>query len=141
MPNVARHRLTLLDYSDRELLNLMMDEAGEDGWASVHDLAVAIGIDAKHPGQHVGIRLGWMRRYGAVERQNGAPMWRPTPMGRALARGDLSEDQREVIEGLTSEQMLTLTRTLTTRYRRVGDTAAHLMRREWQYGTHGRRFG
>jgi hypothetical protein len=138
---MARSHLTLYDYSDRELLNLMLDE-GEpsDGWISVHDLALAIGIDAKRPGQHVGVRLGWMRRYGAVERMDGAPAWRPTPMGRALARGDLTEQQRDAIEGLTSEQMLTLTRSLTTRYRRVGDTAAHLMRREWQYGTHGRKF-
>ena len=130
-------RLRLYDFSDRELLLLMLDEADPvDGYVSVHDLAVAIGIDAEHPGRHVGIRLGWMRRYGAVERQDSAPRWRPTPMGQALARGDLDETQKEVLEGLTAQQMLTLTRNLTTRYRRVGDTARHLMRREWMYGTY-----
>jgi hypothetical protein len=137
---VARSSLRLLDYSDRELLNLMLDEGDAQGWVDSRDMARVLGMHKDHAGS-VGQRFGWMRRYGAVERKDGTREWRPTLMGRALARGDLSEDQREVIEGLSSEQMLTLTRALTTRYRRVGDTAAHLMRREWQYGTHGRRFG
>jgi hypothetical protein len=138
---MARHSLRLFDYSDRELLHVMLDE-GEppEGYIDSHDLATVLGIDAKHPTQHVGVRLGWMRRYGAVERRDGTSLWRPTAMGRALALGDLSDVQRDIIDGLSSEQMLTLTRTLTNRYRRVGTTAAHLMRREWQYGTHGRRF-
>jgi hypothetical protein len=137
---MTRHSLRLFDYSDRELLLMMLDEGDDFGWVGVHDLAEALVIDHKHPGQCVGQRLSWMKRYGAVERKDGVSDWRPTAMGRALARGDLEAEQLEAVESLTSEQMLTLTRLLTNRYRRVGDTAAHLMRREWQYGTHGRRF-
>jgi hypothetical protein len=137
---MARSHLTLYDYSDRELLLMMLDEADEMGWVDVHTLAEALVIDHKHPGQCVGTRLSWLRRYGAVERKDGAPEWRLTAMGRALATGGLDSVQEEVIGGLSSEQMLALTRALTTRYRRVGDTAAHLMRREWMAGTYSRRF-
>ena len=136
----ARTSLTLYTYSDRELLHVMLDESDGDGWISAQDLAKVIGIDAKHPAQHVGTRLGWMRKYGAVERQPKAPLWRPTAMGRTLATGDLSMDLETSLRELPSEQLLTLTRMLTKRYSRVGETAAHLMRREWMYGTHGRRF-
>lgn len=137
---MTRHHLTLYDYSDRELLLRMIDLGDAGGWVSVYDLADALEIDHKRPGQCVGVRMGWMRRYGATERKESVPEWRPTRMGRALATGDLDRVQREVLDGLEPEQMLTLTRTLTTRYRRVGATAAHLMRREWTAGTHGRKF-
>ena len=79
----------------RELLHMMLDEADGQGWISAQDLARALAIEAKHPAQHVGTRLGWMRKYGAVERQAKEPMWRPTSMGRALATGDLGSDMAE----------------------------------------------
>ena len=137
---MARTSLTLYEYSDRELLHLMLDESDGDGWISSRDLAKVVGINAKHPAQHVGTRLGWMRKYGAVERQAANPLWRPTAMGRALALGELKPRERDMIEGLDPDQLLTLTNTLTKRYSRVGDTAAHLMRREWLYGTSGRKW-
>ena len=136
---MARTALTLYDYSDRELLHMMLDEADGQGWISAIDLARALAIDSKHPAQHVGTRLGWMRRYGAVERQSKLSMWRPTAMGRALALGDLGSDLATELQKLPSDQLLTLTRTLGNRYRRAGDTAAHLMRREWLFSTHGRK--
>jgi hypothetical protein len=139
MARPARQSLTLLDYSDRELLNLLLDEGDDQGWVDSRDLARTIGMHKDHAGS-VGQRLGWMRRYGATERKDGTRQWRTTPAGRALALGDLDPEQQEVVEGLSSEQLLMLTRTLTKRYARVGDTAAHLIRREWRYGTHGRKF-
>ena len=134
-----RQHLTLLDYSDRELLNLMLDEGDAQGWVESPELARVLGMAKDHAGS-VGQRLGWMRRYGATERKEGTREWRPTPMGRALALGDLTPEQQEMFEHLDPEQLLMLTRQLTRRYSRVGDTAAHLIRREWRYGTHGRKF-
>lgn len=131
-----RQHLTLFDYNDRELLHLMMDEADADGWVDSRELARVIGMDKDHA-RSVGVRLGWMRRYRAVERKDGTRKWRPTPQGRALALGDMD---RTMIEGLAPEQLLMLTRLLTIRYKHAGDTAAHLIRREWRYGTHGRKF-
>lgn len=136
---MPREHLTLYDYSDRELLLMMLDHADDDGWVSTHDLATALQVEGKYPARPVGIRLGWMKRYGAVERAEDKPEWRLTRQGLALAVGDLSTQERQIIEGLTSEQMLSLTRALTTRYRRVGVVAANLMRREWQYGAFQRK--
>lgn len=139
---MPRTRLTLYDYSDRELLLMMRDHGnGDGGWVNSADLAEALQIEAKHPGQHVGVRLGWLRRFGAVERREvkGESFWRPTRMGEALASGNLNNQQSKALEGLDVEQLLITTRILTQRYNRAGDTAAHLMRREWQAGTFGRR--
>ena len=137
---MPRHSLKLLELSDRELLHAMLDLADEEGYASVFDLAEEFNIDHKHARQCVAQRLSWLKRYGAVERLDGEPRWRPTSKGLAIARGSLSPEQREALDGLSSEQMLEATRLVTGRYRRIGDTAAHLMRREWTYGTYGRKF-
>ena len=135
----SRASLTLLDYSDRELLNLMLDESDGEGWVDSRDLARTIGMTKDHAGS-VGVRLGWMKRYGATERKDGTREWRVTPAGRALALGDLSMAEETALTELSPEKLLMVTRLLTQRYTRVGDTAAHLIRREWRYGTHGRRF-
>lgn len=138
---MGRTSLRLYDYSDRELLAMMLDEAGDDGWVNTHDLAAALSIDHKHPGQCVGIRLSWLKRYGVVQRKDGSPEWRLTRAGLAQALGKLDPEQQAVLDGLSTEQMLTLTGSLTRRYRRVGETAAHLMRREMTAGIYHRRHG
>lgn len=136
---MSRTSLTLYDFSDRELLLAMLDHGDAEGWVSVYDLAGELGIEAKRPGQHVGVRMGWMRRYGATERKNGKPEWRPTEVGKALALGRLTVGQARMLDDLPPDKLLILTRVLTRRYNAAGDTAAHLMRREWMRGHAERR--
>jgi len=128
--------LTLFDYSDRELLHIISEEQDEDGWTDSSAIAIRLGLDTDYPNANVGMRLGWLRRYGAVEKHPERPKaWGLTHVGRALMNGDLARDEVEMLDGLDSAKMLMITRYLTGRYRRSGVTASHLIRREWQRGT------
>ena len=137
---MSRTSLKLYDLSDRELLHLMIDLSDEEGYCDSHDLATELAIEHKHPTQCVGQRLSWLRRYGAVERRDGESRWRLTRRGMDIARGVLKPEQRDALMALSAEQMIEATKLVAGRYRRIGDTAAHLTRREWAYGTHGRKF-
>lgn len=138
MPDTLR----LIDYSDRELLLVVMDEAdGADGWASSEGLARRFGVKQIHS---VTSRLAWLRRYGAVERDEERALahWRPTAIGEMLATGDIGAAQQRALEGLKPEAMLMLTRFAADRARSAPETAQHLMKREWRrravFGVNGR---
>lgn len=129
-------RLSLYDYSDRELLHLIEEVKLDSGWSRTEDVAKAVGLTSDKPNRPAGIRLAWMRRYGALEKHETQPWWRLTPIGRSLMDGELTADERETIDEWSSAQLLMVTRRLTGRWRRAGTTASTLIRREWQRGTH-----
>jgi len=129
--------LALMEFSDRELLNVMLDVEDENGYVTTEQLMETIGLDHKHARSCVGIRLSWMRRYGVVDRHE-KKGWTLTPIGRRIALGALTDEEKKVLRDLTSEQLMEATRVLTGRYQRVGATASTMMRRAWQNGT-GRR--
>lgn len=144
--------LRLVDFSDREILLILRDVADDEGWATAADMAVHIDLRKEHPQRFVGARLGWLFRYGAVEREHmwdeqgnalttttGKPRytqrWRLTPAGEALAVGALKAAQQRALEGLSDAQLLVAMRELTKRYQQAPDTAAALVKREWTYGS------
>ena len=129
--------LSLMDFSDRELLNVILDHEDANGYVTSEQLLEGIGLNHKHAKSCVGIRLAWMRRYGVVDRHEKRG-WTLTSVGRKIALGALSDDEKKVLRNLTSEQLMEATRVLTGRYSRVGATASTMMRRAWQNGT-GRR--
>jgi hypothetical protein len=143
--------LTLLDFSDRELLLIVYDVRDPEGWSSARDVA-RINLDHPEPHRPVASRLSWMRRYGAVEREfmrdeHGNPMrtpngklrftqrWRLTDRGMALAQGKLSDTDRQALDRFTDDQLLVVTRWLTERQRESDLVAGALVRREWKHGT------
>jgi hypothetical protein len=128
--------LTLMDYSDRELLFIVLDQQDpRSGYAATRDIAAAVGMTGNHPNASVGVRLAWLRRWGAVHKRDGRSQWAVTEIGQDLIRGKLRKAQEQMMEGVKPEEMLMLTRRLTEAYGRAGVTAAHLMRREWKRGT------
>lgn len=128
--------LTLWDYSDRELLFIVAEEAGAEGWTATADLAKRLGVDTEAPNQNVGIRMGWMRRYGAIEKNpERAGQWRLTAVGQALMDGELTDRALGELDAMDASQYLMLTRYLTAQWRKSGNTAGHLIRREWRRGT------
>lgn len=141
-------RLTIEDFSDREFLLIVADvAANEDGWADSEQVALRMDLSTRRLASS---RLSWLRRYGAVEREhardesgniryhrNGLPMhtqrWRLTPAGEVLAFGKLRKGDQAALERMKDEQMLLVTRWLTSRT--TGDsTVAKLVSREWRYG-------
>lgn len=129
--------LALQDYTDRELLLMVLDNGDAEGWVTSETLADVLGIEHKHPRQCVGSRMSWMRRYGVVERHPvyDRHAWRLTSIGEVLAKGKLSPAQERQLEHLRDDQMLLVTRWLGARQRSAQDSAGILMRREWRAST------
>jgi len=139
MPRLSSLRNS--DYSDRELLMLIVDLRDERGVCTSTQIAEALDPDAKHPTQCVGIRLGWMRRYGVVEyvQQNGHPAgWCLTSSGERMAHAGLKGTARRLLESLPPEQGAEAAMMLGDLYRRLGYTESIMLRRGWQHAS-GRR--
>lgn len=139
-----RERLTSLrlsEFSDRELLQLIVDLRDAAGVVTSQQIAEALDPDTDQPVSCVGVRLGWMRRYGAVEHapeQNG-PGWVLTSVGERIARlGHLKAGQERMLGELEPEQGLDAALALGRLYKRVGVTESIMLRRGWQHAS-GRR--
>lgn len=132
MPSLTS--LRLLDYSDKELLAIVADNVGDDGWARTTDIRDTLGLPKDRGNQSVGIRLAWLRRYGVTE--NGGPQkWRLTAIGEVFLNGRLPEGLADELRTLEPGQLHTVTRTLAQRQRKAAKPVGHMIRREWVYGT------
>jgi hypothetical protein len=143
--------LKLEDFSDRELLLIIHDVRDAEGWSTAKDVAERIDIEHPRPWVPVASRLGWLRRFGATEREFmwdefGNPMytakgeirytqrWRLTEAGLAVAHGNINSRQQEQLERFKDDQLLLVTRWLAERQRNGDGVAAALVRREWKHG-------
>jgi hypothetical protein len=140
-------RLTIDDYSDRELLLVLEDVADGDGWADAQDVADRLDLAQRRIASS---RLSWLKRFGAVEREHerdehgvlrytgtGKPIhtqrWRLTQAGKTLAHGRLRKKDETALGGMGDEQMLLVTRWLSQRTLDDG-TTSKLVQREWRFG-------
>lgn len=132
--------LTLYDYSDRELLLLVMDEQHnvDSLYVSTADIATALGIGGKRKLNSVGVRLSVLKRFGALEKdpepKNGS-RWRVTRKGEAMATGQLKAAAEKQLAALDEGALIEVTRFLTSRYQHGDAVASNLIRREWMRGT------
>src|SRR5215469_10043618 len=102
--------------SDTELLGIVDDLADENGWTTTYDIRLQLGERVDDPGltpgrrSGVGGRLGWMRRYGWVER-NDDGAWRLTAMGNViLDHPNLTKAFEKTLENLNPAQRLKVIR-------------------------------
>lgn len=134
--------LTVFDYSDRELLLIIIELCAdtEAGYATSEQIAEALGVTSKHPKQSVGSRLAALRRIGAVQKDPEAAKtsvthWQVTAIGELVANGRLRASTERSLEAMDDGQVLLLMRILTRRYNGTNVTASQLLRREWMTGT------
>ena len=76
-------------------------------------MAKTLGITGKRADASVGIRLSWMKRYGAVQRHPTKPWWHVTDIGESLANGELNARQRSMVEDAEAPERPMLTRAMT----------------------------
>lgn len=135
--------LRLADMPDRELLHIVNDLADNDGWAAHEDMTKRLGISHKHPGNCVGMRMGWMKKFGFVVSEwfDGERHYRLTQKGRDLMNGKLTTAVQKALDKMGEGDMMVLMRTATGRYRQMSPEAATMARREWQRGAIMRRNG
>lgn len=141
--------LDIQAFSDREILHLVQDHMGPDGWAHTPEMVASMGLSPngmdkaafdRYMRRCLGIRLSWIRRLtGCVERNMQHPQqWRLTPDGELVVRAQLSAGIASGLERMGDAAALVALQRLSARYKATGATSANLMRREWQHGT-GRR--
>jgi hypothetical protein len=130
---MPRTHFRLADASDRELLALLQDAADNDGQASTADVADLTGLKSKRPLVNVGVRLGYLRTIGLVERDPETRGWYLTATGESLVAGRLSAAARRALDDLDGGAAWAATEQLGELLRIAGVQQATLMRRQWQH--------
>lgn len=123
---------SVYDFRDTDLMMKLKDLDG----ASAADLADEVGMDGYT--QAIGVRLGWMKRYGMVE-QDKTGIWLLSPGGTRVIESHLRAAMKQVIEKVPDESMIEVMSHITGRYRLGDPMVAQMLRREFQYGTSPRR--
>lgn len=133
------------DYSDRELLAIMLDLGGE---VSSPDLAARVygwgAIESEDKGKvaHgrrcVTSRLIWMRRFGLVEswvavESPKVRTWKVSPVGIQLRQAKLGRAVDNAISNSPDAQMLEMANLVGERFYRGSSVARTAMRRELQF--------
>jgi hypothetical protein len=156
-------KLRLENFSDRELLYLLVDMADNEGWASAQDIVEMPelrALDYPEPRRAVALRLSWLTRYGILEREHlrdedgnfiyiagdeSRPKlgqrWRLTELGVAFVnRGSLTQRQLTSLEGMDTARMWDVARVLTGRARGGSFGERKLIERELRYGLSKERY-
>ena len=125
--------LTLLDFSDYELLAIIDDHLNDDGWASVWDIAETLGIKREHAQRCVSSRFSWMKRWGWIQKHpDERGLYALTAVGEALAKGRLTKAAERALSDLSPGDRVRVTRKLAVDTAQVGFQARKMMQREWR---------
>jgi len=142
----ARH-FDLYAFSDEELLALIKDNLNEEGWVTSLELADAMGIPDEEPNRlsGIGVRLGWMQRFGAIRKDDKPPLvpgrYTLTGRGIVILEATFSKGLEAQLAGLKGEALWRLARSVSDRYSSADDVSAVMVRRSFQRAYHRRRFG
>lgn len=135
-----RDHATLLDFRDTEIMVRLAEESNGSGkGVTTAQLADALGFEPDGDRRPVGIRLAWMRRYGMVAFSETDRAWRLSPGGRRVIQAQERAAEIAVVDQLPDETMVEVMAHVTSRYRHGQAMLAHLLRREFLFGTQGRR--
>lgn len=142
----GRVNASLFGISDTEILGMVDDMADENGWATTYDVRLQLGEDIESTERSgVGTRLGWLRRFGWLERGDArryerydgsfttTATWRLTAMGNTLLdHPDLSRGIENALAKLNPAQRLVLTRELGEAGFDAAPEIRTALRRQWQ---------
>lgn len=127
---------TLYDFRDMEILLRLAREGDNEGWADTHWMAEAVGLGVDNGGPRaMAMRLAWMRKYGMVERDEEKKMWRLSASGVRVTNAHLKAAQERTIKAVPDEALVDVMSHVTSRYMLGDPVIAHLLRREFLFGT------
>ena len=124
---------SLYDFRDRDIM-FRLDEATMNGGVPSTELADLLGFEEGDT-RPVSIRLAWMRRYGMVVFDEQQRLWSLSPGGQRVVAAHLRAPQLRVVEKMPDESMVEIMALVTSRYQRGEAMLAHMLRREFLYGT------
>jgi len=121
-------------FSMREFRDLdLMLKLKEAGPIPSKELAAECGADEF--GSHLGRRLGWMHRYGMVERDPKTKLWSLTEAGGRVVWAKKRAALMDELEALPAEELIEVMAAITARYRLGDPMTAVMLRREFIFGT------
>jgi len=129
MPTNGRVDMTLYGISDTELLAIVEDVQGPDGWTLTSDVRLRLGENLEIKRSGVGSRLAWMRRYGWLEQSHERrDMHRLSPTGEAmLANPRLTKAVHGALSNMNPAQRIAVTREIAE----GGYDIRTALRRQW----------
>jgi len=117
------------EFRDFDLM-LKLKEAGP---IPSKELAHELGADEL--GSHLGRRLGWMRRYGMLDRDPKTKLWTLTEAGGRVVWARKRASLMRELEALPAEELIEVMAAVTARYRLGDPMIADMLRREFIFGT------
>jgi len=129
---------SLYDFRDLDILFRIAENTNGRGVTS-HELAEDLGFPAEEGARPVGIRLAWMRRYGMVAFDEDNRLWKLSRGGERVTQSQLRAPALRTLEKLPDESMIEAMAQVTSRFQRGDTMLAHMLRREFLFGTQKRR--
>jgi hypothetical protein len=102
------------------------------------ELAETIGLSENGSGRAMGRRLAWMKRYGFVQYDEREHRWALSAAGHRITAAHLKAAQVRALADVPDEAMVEVMAHVTSRYRHGDALMAHLLRREFLFGTQKR---
>ena len=127
---------TIFDFRDTDVM-ARIAEQGADGITS-KDLAGELGLNGDGNAV-IAPRLSWMRSFGMLTFDDKRRLWRVSDGGERVIEARGRAAAASSIEAVPEEAMVEVMANVMTRYRLGDELNAHLLRREFQYGTGRRR--
>jgi len=124
---------TLYDFRDVDIM-YRLAEATTNGGVPAVELADMLGFEEGDT-RSITIRLAWMKRYGMVAFDNKERLWSLSPSGSKVTAAHLRAPALKTVERIPDEAMIEVMAQVTSRYQRGEAMLAHMLRREFLYGT------
>ena len=116
------------EFRDFDLMLKLLDT----GPVISKELAGTMGLDEF--GSVIGRRLGWMRHYGMLDRDDKG-LWSLTDGGKRVINARKRARLMEELESLPSEELIEVMAAVTARWRHSDPMIAVMLRREFIFGT------
>lgn len=127
----------LTDFRDLDLM-VRFAEGDDLGRMSSRDMAEMVGLGENGGTQAIGIRLAWMKRYGFVVYDQKEHLWALSSAGRRVTEAHLRASVQKTITAVPDESLVEVMSHVTSRFRLGDPVNAHLLRREFLFGTQRR---
>lgn len=145
--------LRVTDVSDREILRVIFDEADDEGWADLEDIANRFfsmrGEDRRRSAMRsCATRLAYMKRTLNVVKKRVMvdkiehreyTQWALTAQGHHFLNGQLTASQQSSLSSADDGKLVAATEIISNRYMTVKAPVATMIRRQFQYGYGHRR--
>jgi hypothetical protein len=119
--------LTIKDIRDFDLMAKL-----HEGPLLARELASDYG---KETGTYVASRLGWMGKWGMLERDPKTAVWRITDAGDRVVKAKQRAALLSTLDELPEEELIEVMAHITARWRRGSGLIATMLRREFIFGT------